>query len=91
MWLKIGNNIFNSNSDIFMAICMHERKNREFADLKISTIFELLDADIGKYRNLGKVFLCRGLNARSGCEPDYILFDHYIEAGLNINIESADI
>ena len=70
---------------------MHERKIREFTDLKISTIFELLEADIAKYQNLGKVFVCGDINARTGCEPDYILFDHYIEAGLNINIESTDI
>ena len=53
--------------------------------------FELLEADIAKYQNLGKVFVCGDINARTGCEPDYILFDHYIEAGLNINIESTDI
>ena len=65
---------------------MHEGKNLEFTDLKISTIFELLEADIAKYQNLGKVFVCGDINARTGCEPDFFLFDHYIEAGLNINI-----
>ena len=81
----------NSNSDIFIGyLYAREKKSRIYRSEDID-YFELLEADISKYQNLGKVFVCGDINARTGCEPDYILFDHYIEAGLNINIESTDI
>ena len=38
MWLKIGNTIMNSNSDIFIGYLYSREKNLEFTDLKISTI-----------------------------------------------------
>ena len=91
MWLKIGNNIMNLNSDIFIGYLYARDKNSRIYRSEDIDYFELLEADIAKYQNLGKVFVCGDINARTGCEPDYILFDHYIEAGLNINIESTDI
>ena len=86
-----GNNISNLNSDIFIGyLYAREKKSRIYRSEDIDC-FELLEANVVKYQNLGKVFICRDLNARAGCEPGYIVFDHCIEAGLKINIESADI
>ena len=79
------------NSDIFIGYLYARDKNSRIYRSEDIDYFELLEADIAKYQNLGKVFVCGDINARTGCEPDYILFDHYIEAGLNINIESTDI
>ena len=45
-------------------------------------LFELLELDIVKYNNLGKVFVSGGFNSRTSDFQDYFDFDKYLDETL---------
>ena len=53
--------------------------------------FELLESDIAKFQNLGKVLVTGDFNGRTGTNSDFIIYDRYIDAGPDNSIQYNDI
>ena len=49
--------------------------------------FELLESDISKYQNLGKILVTGDFSARTGTNSDFIIYDRYIDAEPNDSIQ----
>lgn len=50
-----------------------------------------MENDIAKYQNLGRVFGAGDYNAKTGTNPDFILYYRYINAGPDDSIQHTDI
>ncbi|MEW8544930.1 MAG: reverse transcriptase family protein, partial [Candidatus Thiodiazotropha sp.] len=91
LWLKIGSNILKSNVDTYIGYLYAREKNSRIYRHEDVDYFELLEAGIAKYQNMGKVLVSGDFNGRTGTNCDFILYDHYIEAGPDDNIRYNDI
>ena len=91
IWLKIDQSILEFDEDAYICyIYVREPKSQVLRHEEID-YYEILEHNIEKFKNLGKVFVTGDFNSRTGeCSAlDYLTFDTYLDVGLNdyINIE----
>ena len=91
LWLKISREFLKSNVDTFIGYLYARDKNSRIYRHEDIDYFELLENDIAKYQNSGKVIVSGDFNGRTGCYCDFILYDQYIEVGLHDSIRYKDI
>ena len=82
IWLKLDRNVFNIESDIYIAGVYTWGENSPAYNLIDVDFFNLLQNDIGDFQSQGKIILCGDWNARvgNGSRPDYIVCDRYIDS-----------
>lgn len=81
LWLKICGQILNHNTDTFIGYLYAREKNSRVSRHEDVDYFEILEADIAKFQNLGKVLVTGDFNARTGTSTDFIVYDRYIDVG----------
>ena len=91
LWLKISGALLKSAVDTYVGyLYAREKTSRVYRHEDID-YFELLESDIAKFQNLGKVLVTRDFNGRTGTNSDFIIYDRYIDAGPDDSIQYNDI
>ena len=75
-------------------ISMFENKKSNILRHEEIDYFEILEQNIAKYRNLGKLFVTGDFNSRTGQSSeitDYLNFDSYLNVGMTDNHDNNDI
>ena len=91
LWIKLSKTILKYDIDTYIGyLYAREKYSRIFRHEDVD-YYELLETDIVKYQLLGKVLVTGDFNGRTGSGSDFILYDRYIEAGLDESIRLTDI
>ena len=79
VWLKICKSVFHFDEDVY--ICCTYIPPRESSILTQGNIniFDLIEHDIERYKSLGKVLTTGDFNCRTSDEPDFIIFDRFLD------------
>ena len=91
LWIKHSKTILKYDIDTYIGyLYSREKYSRIFRHEEVD-YYELLETDIVKYQLLGKVLVTGDFNGRTGSGSDFILYDRYIEAGLDESLRLTDI
>ena len=82
IWIKLCQTYFSLNEDIYICFTYIPPKESKYYKMQDIDYFEMLEAGVRKYSNVGKVSVIGDLNARTGSKSDIItdshIFDKYI-------------
>ena len=79
MWIKISKDTFSFNQDVYICITYIPPSGSKVLRSNDIDIFEQLELDITKYKQLGKVYLTGDFNSRTSSESDCLDFDQYLD------------
>ena len=79
LWLKISKDIFSFNQDVYICVSYIPPAGSKVIRNDDIDLFEQLEIDIIKYKNLGVVYLTGDLNSRTSNEPDFFTYDRYLD------------
>ena len=79
LWLKISKDIFSFNQDVYICISYIPPAGSKVLRNEDIDMFEQLELDIIKYKNLGLIFLTGDLNSHTSNEPDFLTYDRYLD------------
>ena len=88
MWIKLCKTLFTFDSDVY--ICSSYIKPRDSRVLLAEDIdmFEQIESGVEKYKMLGKVFITGDLNSRTSNEPDFLIFDNYLDNNVELELNN---
>lgn len=75
VWVKLDKKFFNLDEDVFICgtyIWVEESPAYNIVNV---TLFDLLECDVTRYKELGSVFVCGDFNSRFVSRNDYITHD----------------
>ncbi|MEW8544153.1 MAG: hypothetical protein AB2693_11520, partial [Candidatus Thiodiazotropha sp.] len=70
IWVKLCKTYFSLNDDICICFTYIPPKESKYYKMQDTDYFEILEAGIRKFSNLGKVSVIGDLNARTGSKSD---------------------
>ena len=79
LWLKISKDILSFNQDVYICVSYIPPAGSKVIRNDDIDLFEQLEIDIIKYKNLGVVYLTGDLNSRTSNEPDFLTYDRYLD------------
>ena len=79
MWIKISKDTFSFNQDVYICIKYIPPSGSKVLRSNDIDIFEQLELDITKYKQLGKVYLTGDFNSRTSSESNCLDFDQYLD------------
>ena len=83
IWLKLSSAMFSFQDDVYLCHAYFPPANSNVFDVRQVDFHELLESDIIKYNNLGRVLVTGDLNSRTSNESDFIVFDRYIDRDIH--------
>ncbi|CAG2252555.1 unnamed protein product [Mytilus edulis] len=80
IWLQLCSNFFGLKDDIFICYIYNPPENSSYTKSLREDIFDLIEKDISKYSDTGKILLAGDLNARTGTQVlDFINNDESLD------------
>ena len=70
LWLKLCRTFFNLSHDVYLLVVYVCPENSPFSG-RAGDIFQLIEADIAKYSQIGKCLVFGDFNGRTAMEPDF--------------------
>ena len=89
--MKISGALLKSAVDTYIGYLYTREKASRVYRHKDIDYFQLLESDIAKFQNLGKVLVTGDFNGRTGTNSDFIIYVRYIDAGPDDSIQYNDI
>ncbi|MEW8545054.1 MAG: reverse transcriptase family protein [Candidatus Thiodiazotropha sp.] len=94
LWLKIDSQLIQGDTDLLVCYCYLRDKNSRVLRHEDIDLYEILENDISKYKNEGKILVTGDLNSRTGLHEqfsDVLEYDRYIVSGIDEYVWYEDI
>lgn len=91
---KVSSEILATDMDLFVCYCYLRDKNSRVLRHEDVDLFEILENDISKYKNEGRIFVTGDLNSRTGIHSsfsDVLEYDRYIQSGVDEQVRYDNI
>ncbi|VDI29247.1 Hypothetical predicted protein [Mytilus galloprovincialis] len=75
IWLKLDRTFFRFQEDLYICFVYNPPENSSYYRKLNYNILEMIENDIVKYSQSGKIMIAGDLNARTACEIDHIQMD----------------
>ncbi|CAG2241908.1 unnamed protein product [Mytilus edulis] len=75
IWLKLDRTFFGFQEDLYICFVYNPPENSSYYRKLNYNILEMIENDIVKYSQSGKIMIAGDLNARTACEIDHIQMD----------------
>ncbi|XP_071177865.1 uncharacterized protein [Mytilus edulis] len=75
IWLKLDRTFFGFQEDLYICFVYNPPENSSYYRKLDYNILEMIENDIVKYSQSGKIMIAGDLNARTACEIDHIQMD----------------
>ena len=79
IWIKVLKDIFPFDEDVYICTTYIPPAGSKVLNSRDIDIFEELELDVTRYKQLGKVFLTGDFNSRTSVESDCLDFDRYLD------------
>ena len=79
IWLKLCKSLFDFDSVMFLCNVYIPPRESRLVNQQENDFFEQIEWVIERYKLRGKVFVIGDWNARTSIEPDFIVFDKYLD------------
>ena len=79
IWLKLCNSLFSFDSGVFLCNVYIPPRESRSVNQQENGLYEQIEWGIERYKLRGKVFVRGDWNARTSIEPDFIVFDKYLD------------
>ena len=85
LWIKIQGELFMFDEDVYVCNLYIPPANSKVLPPDVD-IYEILEENVLRYKNLGKVYIAGDFNGRTGSEADILDFDKYLPMTLSQNL-----
>ena len=79
LWLKIQNDVFLFNEDVYICNLYIPPHGSKVLNTQEIDIYEVLEQDVLRFKNRGKLFITGDFNGRIASETDVLDFDRYLD------------
>lgn len=79
IWIKVLKDVFSFDEDVYICTTYIPPAGSKVLNSHDIDIFEELELDVARYKQLGKVFLTGDFNGRTSVESDCLDFDRYLD------------
>ena len=79
LWLKIKSDVFLFNEDVYVCNLYIPPHGSKVINTQDIDIYELLEQDVLRFKDRGKLFITGDYNGRTASETDVLDFDRYLD------------
>ena len=92
-WMKFDKTFFNFQKDLFLCLAYIPPSQSIYTHNMQQDLLDLLKKDISVYKTKGDIMICGDLNARTGCEKDFIVNDgiDHLPLYQNYNVDNRPV